>query len=83
MGTAFMTSKESTTSKIQKEILLNSKALANTTKLTKLFSGKFARGIENKFMKNLENVSEGDIPDYPIQNNLTALMRKQSNVVNR
>ena len=44
------------------------------TRLTRAFSGRLARGLENRFMKQLENV-EDQLPAYPVQNALTASIR--------
>ena len=43
--------------------------------VTNVFSGKNARGINNQFVKEM-NEYQADIPDYPIQNQLTAQIRK-------
>ncbi len=45
------------------------------TVITKAFSGKLARGINNRFIEEMSQY-EGDIPDYPIQNELTSSIRK-------
>ncbi|MFO0579829.1 MAG: nitronate monooxygenase [Polyangia bacterium] len=44
------------------------------TRLTRAFSGRTARGIENRFMRELRAV-EQELPDYPIQNALTQELR--------
>jgi nitronate monooxygenase len=71
MGTAFLTCHESGIPPIYKQVLLTQKQ--DTTILTRSFSGKLARGIQNKFTDNL---SQSHILDYPIQNALTNAMRK-------
>lgn len=75
MGTAFLACHESGIHPEYKKILLNSHA-TNTT-LTRAFSGKLARGINNKFIMRMK-AYENDILDYPIQNSLTAAMRKEA-----
>ncbi len=45
------------------------------TRLTRVFSGKYARGIVTDFMQQLRPF-EHQMPDYPIQNALTADIRK-------
>jgi nitronate monooxygenase len=46
----------------------------DATCLTRAFSGRYARGIENAFMRDMRAV-EADIPAYPIQNALTQELR--------
>ncbi|MGL4635140.1 MAG: NAD(P)H-dependent flavin oxidoreductase [Beijerinckiaceae bacterium] len=46
----------------------------DATALTRVFSGRHARGIENTFMREMRAV-EADIPAYPIQNALTQELR--------
>ncbi|MEO6352180.1 MAG: nitronate monooxygenase [Burkholderiaceae bacterium] len=45
------------------------------TRLTRVFSGKYARGIVTDFMQQLRPF-EHQVPDYPIQNALTADIRQ-------
>ena len=44
------------------------------TRLTRAFSGRYARGIENRFMREMRAV-EDDVPAYPVQNRLTQPLR--------
>jgi nitronate monooxygenase len=44
------------------------------TRLTRAFTGRFARGIENRFMRDLRAV-EAEVPAYPVQNRLTQALR--------
>jgi nitronate monooxygenase len=46
----------------------------DATALTRAFSGRHARGIENAFMRDMRAVEAG-IPPYPIQNALTQELR--------
>jgi nitronate monooxygenase len=78
MGTAFLPSYESGASQAYKLALLNTDY--DQTTLTNAFSGKMARGIRNKFIDNLP--SNGDILDYPIQNNLTKDLRQEAALKN-
>src|SRR3990167_6063059 len=71
MGTAFLTCTESGATSTYKKILLSQ--TDDQTVLTRAFSGKYARGINNKF---IQRMSDKNILDYPIQNALTNLMRK-------
>lgn len=44
------------------------------TRLTRAFTGRFARGIDNRFMRDLRAV-ETEVPAYPVQNRLTQALR--------
>ena len=73
LGTAFLTCTEAGTSKIHKYYLLNEQK--RKTKITKAFSGRMARGINNKF---IEEMSGKKIFPFPIQNSVTTSLRKVS-----
>ncbi len=73
MGTAFLTSNESGANDLLKEAILISKE--TDTIVTNVFSGKNARGINNQFVKEMSQY-QGEIPEYPIQNQLTNQIRK-------
>ncbi|KYD07059.1 Enoyl-[acyl-carrier-protein] reductase [Heyndrickxia sporothermodurans] len=73
MGTAFLTCVESGAHELHKEAIL--KASEEEIVVTAAFSGKNARGINNRFIKEM-SVYEGDIPSYPVQNSLTKDIRK-------
>ncbi|KQL32669.1 nitronate monooxygenase family protein [Psychrobacillus sp. FJAT-21963] len=75
MGTAFLTCEESGAQPIHKEAILEAKDEDIT--LTNAFSGKWARGIKNKFIIEMHK-NETDIPIFPIQNTLTQSIRKIS-----
>jgi len=75
MGTAFLTCHESGAHKVHKEAILN--ATEDTTILTRSFSGKWARGIKNKFILEMQR-HERFLPDFPILNILTQDIRKTS-----
>ncbi len=47
------------------------------TRLTRAFSGRPARGVVNRFMREID--AAGDIPEYPIQNRLTQDIRAAAN----
>lgn len=49
-------------------------ACDNSTRLTRSFSGRYARGIVNEFMEEMRP-HESAVPCYPIQNALTAPLR--------
>lgn len=71
LGTAFLSCPESGIHPAYKKALLA--ATYNNTVLTRAFSGKLARGIQNTFITRMQ--SETTL-DYPIQNTLTKPMRK-------
>ncbi|MDP4108336.1 MAG: nitronate monooxygenase [Bacillota bacterium] len=74
MGTAFLTCVESGAHQVYKEAILNAKE--DETVLTRSFSGKWARGIKNTFISEMDN--EPSFPKYPVQNTLTQDIRKTS-----
>ncbi len=45
--------------------------------MTKAFSGKYARGIKNRFIDEM-SLLENEIPKYPLQNSLTRSLRNAS-----
>lgn len=73
MGTAFITTPESGAHPKYKELLLDSNEL--TTVLTRVFSGKPARGIKNRFITELSD-TESFLPGYPVQHALTRDIRQ-------
>ncbi|RBP88466.1 nitronate monooxygenase [Cytobacillus firmus] len=73
LGTAFLTCRESGAHSLYKHALLN--AREDQTAVTKAFSGKLARGIRNRFMEEMKGLQA--LP-YPLQNDMTAPIRKQA-----
>ena len=77
MGTAFLTCAESASSEAHKEALLS--AREDNTRITRAFSGRPARGIVNRFMKEIEFDHGGDATDailpFDLQNPLTRPLR--------
>ncbi len=71
LGTAFLLCPESTTNAPWRAALKNT---AQPTRLTRAFSGRYARGIVNAFMEDLVDI-EKVLPDYPVQNILTSGLR--------
>ncbi len=69
IGTGFLTTTESAASEMHKSALHS--PAGRTTVLTRLFSGRPARGILNDFVRQLAP-AEDQVPGYPVQN---ALMR--------
>ncbi len=75
LGTAFLLCDEAGTSQSYRDALTNSKPEA--TQLTRAFSGRIARGIENRFMREMENHKDSILP-FPAQNNFTRDIRNKS-----
>jgi nitronate monooxygenase len=73
MGTAFLPCPESGASAVYKQALLA--ARADTTMVTRAFSGRPARGLKNDFMRKFVGRDEIILP-FPQQNSLTKPMRK-------
>ena len=72
MGTAFLDCTESGIHKLWKEAL---RAAGDTgTRVTRAFSGRMARGLDNDFMRRMD-ACQDDVPAYPVQNALTGAMR--------
>ena len=72
MGTAFLASAEAGTSPPYRSKLLES---ARETRTTRVFSGRLARGIENRFMQEI--AAEAVMP-FPAQNKFTRDIRGAS-----
>lgn len=75
MGTAFLVTDESGIPQAYKDRLLG--AEGNPTRLTRAISGRYARGVENRFMRQMESV-EAEVPAYPVQNALTGSIRAEA-----
>ena len=72
MGTAFLTTPESGAHSQYKDLLPQGTEI--TTTMTRVFSGKPARGLKNRFIEELQQ-AEAYLPGYPIQNALTREIR--------
>jgi len=72
MGTAFLLADEATNGPVWQGAVRD--APDEATRLTRAFSGRYARGIENRFMREMRSV-EGEVPAYPVQNRLTQPLR--------
>jgi nitronate monooxygenase len=70
MGTAFLLSDESAISAPWRAELIGKSC--DDSRLTRAFSGRFARGLENRFQREMEGK---EVPAYPIQNALTQELR--------
>lgn len=72
VGTAFLVAKEAGTNASYRKALL--KATAEDTVITKVFSGRPARAIRNRFVEEIES-SGVAIQPFPIQNEMTKDIR--------
>lgn len=72
MGTAFLVTEESGIHPAYKQRLQLAGNAA--TRLTRAFSGRYARGLVNRFMEQMAEVEE-QLPAYPVQNALTGPIR--------
>lgn len=75
MGTAFLACAEAGTSAPYRKKLLETPE--RRTRTTRAFSGRLARGIENRFMDEMDGKPEGILP-FPAQNKFTRDMRGAS-----
>ncbi|MBF6354274.1 nitronate monooxygenase [Nocardia higoensis] len=73
VGTGFLATAQSGASAVHRAALRS--AQAQTTVLTRLFSGRTARGILNRFLREMAPF-EADVPAYPAQNALMTPIRK-------
>lgn len=78
VGSILLASQESAIQPFEKEFLKNAKE--KDIVLTKSFSGRYARGIQNKFIRTLE--SSKFILPYPYQNKLTNELRRVAKSMN-
>ena len=79
MGTAFLTCEEAEVNQSWIDLLMESTDTSSV--LTNAFTGKFARGINNRFMSELKPY-ENDIPEYPAQHQITRELRARAKELN-
>lgn len=72
MGSAFLLADQAITGPVWQRAIRE--APDDPTGLTRAFSGRHARGIENRFMREMR-AREGEVPAYPVQNRLTQPLR--------
>ena len=72
MGTAFLLSDQTGISAAWQGALKG--AGDDPTRLTRALTGRYARGLENSFMREMR-ATEADVPAYPVQNRLTQPLR--------
>ena len=78
MGTAFLTTDQCGINDTYKQALIDaSQGLRSTeTRLTRLFSGKLARGLLNNYLRDFAQFECADtLPPYPQLNAMTKFMR--------
>jgi len=75
LGTAFLTCPESAAHDIYRRALVA--AHDDATRITSAFSGRPARGLENRYIRDMAG-REDMFPDFPINNTLTGPLRKAS-----
>ena len=73
LGTAFLRTPEAGTSAPHRRALAS--ATETSTALTTQITGRMARGIENRLMRNLRDVA---VPPYPVMHTLTADLRRRA-----
>ena len=73
VGTALITATECQASNMHKQAILQSHE--KDTTLTKAFTGKYARGLKNKFT---EQMKDAIVAPYPLQHYLTLQIRQES-----
>lgn len=71
IGTAFLNSPESMVAEPHKRALLTERP----TSVSAAFSGRPARGLVNRYMREMEGA---DLPDFPLMNPMTAPLRAAS-----
>ena len=75
MGTAFLTCPESAAHEVYRLALVA--ARDDQTRITSAFSGRPARGLDNRYIRDMAGY-ETPLPDFPINNTLTGPLRKAS-----
>ena len=80
IGTAFLACEESNADATHRTMLFS--ADARYTGLTRVFSGRLARGIRNRLMHELQPHA-AQIPQYPVQNWFTGALKKAAAVQQR
>jgi nitronate monooxygenase len=76
MGSAFLLADEAIVGPTWQQAIRD--AGPDATRLTRAFSGRYARGLENRFVREMRAVQD-DVPAYPVQNRLTQAMRAAAN----
>lgn len=80
IGTAFLACDESNADPTHRKMLFSPSA--GDTALTRVFSGRLARGIRNRLMTELQQHAT-QVPRYPVQNWFTGMMKTQAGAQER
>lgn len=80
LGTAFILTNESGASEAYKDMIINQEE--ESTVLTRSYSGKYGRGLKNKFIEYMDGLPQDTIINYPLQDSLTKSIRKAANQLN-
>lgn len=72
MGSAFLLAEESLMGPVWRKAV--AEAGDDPTALTRAFTGRHARGVENRFMRDMKAV-EDEVPEYPVQYRLSQPLR--------
>ncbi|MFD3536450.1 NAD(P)H-dependent flavin oxidoreductase [Streptomyces sp. NPDC058664] len=80
IGTGFLATRESGASEAHRRTLGTS--ASRTTVLTRLFSGRTARGVPNRFVREMA-AYEDEVPPYPVQNALMQPIRRAAGAAGR
>ncbi len=75
LGTAFLTCKEAGIAPAYQEAILN--ATEEQTQITSAFSGRPARGIANRMLRDYAHATDAILP-FPLQNVLTRTLRREA-----
>ena len=75
LGTAFLTCPESAVPPVYRDAL--NRCSADEAQITRAFSGRPARGLQNRFTREMRDLEDA-VPDFPILNTLTGPLRKAS-----
>lgn len=80
LGTAFLTCDEAGVAAAYKDAIFS--ATEDQTRITRAFSGRPARGIANRMLRDYESVPDRILP-FPLQNVLTRPLRNAASKANR
>lgn len=80
LGTAFLLTNESGASEAYKNLIIEQKE--ENTVLTNSYSGKYGRGLKNKFIDFMDQQPLDAVINYPLQDSLTKSIRKVANKQN-
>jgi nitronate monooxygenase len=82
LGTAFLLCPETGTSRPYRQALRDGAIRKARTRMTRAFSGRLARGIENEFLLEMDKKTSSILP-FPAQNAFTRDIRNQASKLGR